>query len=215
MNFEMAENEVMRLSRRLQEAKVLCRTGVGNCTEVFVLEEQLMAAANDFIQIYILFKASSDVVNIEEQKALIQVQILEAEARLAALGSVFETIDETLARASSDSFKQRTLLFEWKEDVANLEATPDDSENHLFYRPFLHLLTHPNEVCEYCFKTFYNETKPTSISARLYFLSTDRNWFDASLFDTDHVQKVSTRSRDHRVCTSNYRKSHIFDPPLL
>lgn len=187
MRYERLLRNVMTLARTVRESRLLCQSGVGNCSALARYQEIYQQAANDFIQGYIVYRSSQVSEDVVRQIAELKLAVAQAEARLAATNAV-----SVLSTSVTQSVQQFSN-FEWVPSGKSLEKQDAHMNltNGIHKRPFLFIQTPPEDGCSDCFSTFH-EVIPEKVTARLYFLGMERNWFDPGFFLKSYMKKVSS-----------------------
>ena len=190
MRYDKQLRSVMTLARKVRENRLLCQGGVTNCSALAKYQKMYKEAADDFIQVYIVYKSNQVSEDVQREIAELNLAIAQAESRLVVGNAV--TVAANALGDISQSFKQYSTNFEWvpsddslEERVSKLNLTEG-----LHNRPFLFIQTPPEEGCAGCFKVFH-EVIPEKVTARLYFLGMERNWFDPAFFLKAYIKKVS------------------------
>lgn len=189
--FDQQLRKVMVLARKVRETRLLCQSGVGNCSMLTKYQKLYQEAANDFIQAYIIYKSNQVSEDVHRQIAELSLAIAQTESRLAISNAL--SVAANALGGITESFKQYSTNFEWvpsdeglEERVSKLNLT-----GGMHKRPFLFIQTPPEEGCADCFKVFH-EVIPEKVTARLYFLGMERNWFDPAFFQKSFIKKVSS-----------------------
>ena len=190
MRYNRLLQNVMNLARVVRENRLLCQSGVGNCSALARYQQMYQRASNDFIQGYIVYKANQVSEDVDRQIAELNLAIAQAEARLVARNAV--SIVTAALESATQSFKQHSTNFEWVPADESLEQreTHMNLTNGIHNRPFLFIQTPPEEGCADCFQVFH-DVIPEKVTARLYFLGMERNWFDPGFFLKSYIKKVS------------------------
>ena len=190
--YEQQLRSVMVLARKVRETRLLCQGGVENqCRLLAKYQKMYQEATNDFIQAYIIYKSNQVSEDVLREIAELNLAIAQAESRLATSNAVI--VAANAIAGVTQSFKQFSTNFEWvptdeglEERVSKLNLTEG-----IHKRPFLFIQTPPEEGCSDCFKEFH-DVIPEKVTARLYFLGMERNWFDPGFFQKSYIQKVSS-----------------------
>ena len=190
-----AQAEIEQVVNRLQESRLLCRAGVGNCTEVQILEEMFTNTSQSFIAAYISFNTDESTLQtaeFDQRKSELSDRATVLENRLVL--SSFNRSNET-ADSLSSALTERTVLFEWQAEDETLEevASRLNSSNHIHTKPFLHLIASADtcDGCENCYTPWLEDTIPVKVSARLYFLTINREWFNPLIYENEYIISVS------------------------
>lgn len=187
LNYERLLRNVMTLARILRENRLLCQSGVGNCSALTRHQERYDQAANAFVQGYIVYRATQVSEDVDRQITELNLAIAQAEARLSATNAV------SILSTSTTQSVQQFSNFEWVPSDESLEQldTHMNLTNGIQKRPFLFIQTPPEEGCSVCFKAFY-EVIPEKVTARLHFHGMERAWFDPAFFLKAYIKKVSS-----------------------
>nr|WNS50041.1 IgGFc-binding protein-like protein 2 [Halisarca dujardinii] len=180
---------VTSLSLEITNARTLCRNGrVQQCNKVASLQKQLTSTSDNFIRDYVSYKSTDSVDGVKKQIQDLQVEIGKAEVQRRSQTA----LSTTQALDIPEGVQQVSVMFNWTEDSSNLNATFKslNMTDPLQKRPFLYIQSPPDEGCTGCYDSFQDDVVAERISAKLYFLTMERSWFDPTVLQKAYMKKI-------------------------